>query len=687
MDFLIRDIRLTEEREHILKYHLTIILLMTKEVVSDLPPAKRKGILLKYDYKRMAAVPLKFLKIISFFPMRFMICGFFIAYVLLGTTYLQTFQNQITVSLFQILHVQAYVDGDTLYVGSLYSSIQFPSLHKLEVLFLIFFLSFAITTASGFQTRLRMLLYGFLCLIALIVTESLIALTMVAIRSTSIEVFVEANMLVMPLVAIAFLEKSLFAGMILPRSSNVKPVLKTSYVVHYLYLAATIVGAALVGYAFLKVFQLSTNYLFLSFAAVSINEIFILKTYLANLIYEVKVPTWTKKTISQPPTGCNNMFVSFLIPAYNEEENMKRCIEGFDKLASKYPGKTEIIVINDGSTDNTRKIASEAILNLKHSSGRVYNIPHSGLVPTLQYGYQKVKGDFIFRADSDGTIQEDALNILLPHFNDPQVASLSGAIIASEEEVWWQKIQTVNASKRILLKRNAELLDSILTNPGSFTIFRKDALVKVGGWIYDLMGEDNELTTRLGRYGYRHEFDPDAIQFGGAPRKWKDLVLQRVRWGMGYYQTVSANSNVLKEFRPLSVQFALGQFTHGIMILYTLFVPYLIAYMITQYTQSSSSLSNLFAFWEGFIIIMLPLQGLKAISVFYFLRKFKKTNLMKYFPLSPIFFWLVQAILGHLPAAEIQLYVANKFKGRIHSSELNQALRQRSKEEVSSVFD
>ena len=66
-------------------------------------------------------------------------------------------------------------------------------------------------------------------------------------------------------------------------------------------------------------------------------------------------------------------------------------------------------------------------------------------------------------------------------------------------------------------KRAQDILYSIITQPGASTSFRRDALIKVGGWRDNIFGEDGEITNRISRYGYRGEFEPSATVYSEHP--------------------------------------------------------------------------------------------------------------------------------------------------------------------------
>ncbi|MDE1829743.1 MAG: hypothetical protein KGI25_05425, partial [Thaumarchaeota archaeon] len=98
-----------------------------------------------------------------------------------------------------------------------------------------------------------------------------------------------------------------------------------------------------------------------------------------------------------------------------------------------------------------------------------------------------------------------------------------------------------------------------------------------------------------------------------------------------------------------------------------------------------STPTDLISFSVGFIAFLALLQGLAIVSTFYFLRKFKKLYLMKYYLHSRFFSWLL-GVFAYLLAAEIHLSVSSRFKGRGHSALLNKELKKRAKEEISAVF-
>jgi cellulose synthase/poly-beta-1,6-N-acetylglucosamine synthase-like glycosyltransferase len=492
--------------------------------------------------------------------------------------------------------------------------------------------------------------------------------------------FLQMSIIFTGIVGSLMIEASLFSTMRLPKRTKVRVVIKRSYLDQYAILFVLLVGAFLLVYFVTTILNLKNDSAVTAYLALNLSTILFFRYYVAYFIYETKTPMWAKAIRFQHPTQYNNnMSLSFLLPAYNEEKHISRCIESIDKAAAKYPGKTEIIVINDGSTDNTRSIASEAVLNLKSASGIVFNIPNSGKGFALQYGLKRITGDVVFRIDTDSAITEYAIARVMNHFKDSLVGSVSGLILPLEEKSWIQKIWNIHYALITFYKRGWELTDSFLVQPGAFSVFRKDALLKVGGWADDILGEDSDIVVRLARAGYKNEYEQYAIALSDIPDNLKDLREQRLRWSMAFYQARATNLDAIKEFNgPLSVMFMLSILEHGLQYASALFTPFLIAEVIVGH-NSINSLIAILGISVGLLTIELVTFGLQSLVNVYFLFKFKKPYIVKYIPMMRLYY-LIYGMFIEPESMEILLSVSSKWKR--HNEKLTGALRKRAKEEI-----
>ena len=92
---------------------------------------------------------------------------------------------------------------------------------------------------------------------------------------------------------------------------------------------------------------------------------------------------------------------SVIIPVYNCEKFIIRCIESFLKQKNK---KMEIIVVDDGSKDNTLKILNEAYSD--NSFVRIFNKKNTGVSDSRNFGIRKARGKYILFSDSDDYVEE-----------------------------------------------------------------------------------------------------------------------------------------------------------------------------------------------------------------------------------------------------------------------------------------
>lgn len=188
------------------------------------------------------------------------------------------------------------------------------------------------------------------------------------------------------------------------------------------------------------------------------------------------------------------MEASVVIPALGEEESIGGCLRAL--RAQGVP--VEIVVVDGGSKDKTVEIAREI-------ADVVIVAPGTNIAEARQIGAEAAKGGIIVTTDADSVPPPGWLEKLLRHFSDPGVVAVGGSVRALNPGV----VQDLYASG-LSSAANAGLF------VGFNSAYRRDALLRSGGYIDVKKGEDWELSTRLRRYG-RLVFDPEAYVFTDVP--------------------------------------------------------------------------------------------------------------------------------------------------------------------------
>jgi cellulose synthase/poly-beta-1,6-N-acetylglucosamine synthase-like glycosyltransferase len=235
-----------------------------------------------------------------------------------------------------------------------------------------------------------------------------------------------------------------------------------------------------------------------------------------------------------PPLSEYHPSVSIVMPAYNEEKWIEETILAADKAAGHYPGKVEIIVGCDGSTDRTLELARGAIGRLQHASGYVVDLPHGGKSNALNGALALARNEIVLRCDADTHISETpGFGEMIRHFADPTVGGVQGALHPYQRTGWTRKLRALEVAwMHYLLRpanmgtRSAEVID------GLFSAFRRKDLVELGGWV-PWNGEDTEMSMRVQRLGYRIRIEFGALAYEDVPENYDELRRQRVRWGRG----------------------------------------------------------------------------------------------------------------------------------------------------------
>lgn len=232
--------------------------------------------------------------------------------------------------------------------------------------------------------------------------------------------------------------------------------------------------------------------------------------------------------------------VSIIVPAFNEEKVIQETVRSLVELT--YWNK-EIIIVDDGSNDNTYKLAKEA--------GEGYNVKvlskvNGGKWSALNKGVQEAQGDIIVCIDADTRLDRDAIQFLVRHFSDKRVAAVAGNVKVGNRDKILTKLQALEYVTSINVQRRGEgYLNKITVIPGPLGAFRKNVLKEVGLYSPDTFAEDADLTLSILKAGYKIKYEPKALGYTQAPHTFKDLAKQRYRWYRGLLQAMKKHKNML----------------------------------------------------------------------------------------------------------------------------------------------
>ena len=270
--------------------------------------------------------------------------------------------------------------------------------------------------------------------------------------------------------------------------------------------------------------------------------------------------------------------VSIIIPAHNEGRYIKNTLENI--LTADYPSPMEVIVVNDGSTDNTREIIQG--MSQKDPRVRILDVNHGGKSNAINQGAEKAKNEILVVLDADSIIKKDALREIVKPLGKENVAAVSGvirAVITRNPLTWFQDFEYVIGSAWRHIYNN---IDSTYILP-VFVAIRKKALLKIGGFGTTMLSEDLDVDLRLRKAGYELTMSKATI-YTKVPLTLTSLVKQRIRWGRGVMQAFRKHRDM--PFNPeygaigfYGIPLQIYWFIHGLFVtpitLYQVFDGYL----------------------------------------------------------------------------------------------------------------
>lgn len=271
--------------------------------------------------------------------------------------------------------------------------------------------------------------------------------------------------------------------------------------------------------------------------------------------------------------------ITFVVPAYNEKKDIIHTVKNMLSLSYRYK---KVIIVNDGSTDNTLELLNSNFFlypvppscpgvletsqirsyyaSRHHPELLVIDKVNGGKADALNAGLNAATSEFVVCADADTLVDDQALNRLIrPFLLHPEtvaahasIGNVNGCVIKDNRivEVKFPKklllgFQVIDFMKGFLVERlGVSWTKGTLVIPGNFGMFRLSSLLEIGGYDRSSIIEDTEVITRLHKYyldrrkPYRITYIPDIVAWTEAPSTIKTLGKQRLRWYKGTTQNL-----------------------------------------------------------------------------------------------------------------------------------------------------
>jgi len=257
-------------------------------------------------------------------------------------------------------------------------------------------------------------------------------------------------------------------------------------------------------------------YLFASFIGVYINVWYLL------LIFEKKPLFFKARKPKKLPK------VSILIPAHNEEAVIGQTLDSI--LNIDYPkGKLDIIVIDNGSTDNTSKIVK------KFSNVKLVKQKKPGKAKALNNGLKFATGKIIGVLDADTLVAKNCLKKTVGYFEDPKVGAVTNFVKVDSKKGLLGKMQNIEYLFSAITKKLVSFLDSMYIVPGTLSLIR-GKLTREIGFSEDTLTEDMDIALSISKKDYKIVNCLDTVAYTNIPKNFKTLTSQRIRWYRGFIQ-------------------------------------------------------------------------------------------------------------------------------------------------------
>ncbi len=354
-----------------------------------------------------------------------------------------------------------------------------------------------------------------------------------------------------------------------------------------------------------------------------------------------------------------NPKVSVVIPAWNEEVGVLKTIKSV--LYNDYKN-TEIIVVNDGSTDRTHELVTKFItdglkekLFTKSTIMYIYQ-ENGGKGKALNKGVESSTGEIILTMDSDSALESNAITNLVKYFVDPKIMSVVGNVKVAKNNTIVGMIQKLEYYFGFYFKRAYSILGAEYIFGGACASFRREVFEKIGMFDVSNKTEDIEMSMRTRSAGFECTYAENVVCYTEGAADIKGLVSQRVRWKKGRFDTFwkykrmffSANENHNSWLSFFILPYAM--LSEVQLLIEPIAISLLITYSIIASDYLSFAIGLLFIFQIYLVTSIFGDKGFKIGKIL----SFPFTWILFYFLVWIEFLSLVKSITMTIAGEEIE---------------------------------
>ena len=237
------------------------------------------------------------------------------------------------------------------------------------------------------------------------------------------------------------------------------------------------------------------------------------------------------------------MKVSILIPCFNEEKSIEKCVLSCLNQSRK---PDQIVVIDDSSTDGTSEILSRYKDRIEVVRTRARTGSKSS---AQQYGLKFIKGDIFITTDGDSVLDKNFIKNILKRFGKSDVMAAAG-YVKSIKYNWLTACRSLEYSVGQNIHKLAQsFMNYLFVVPGAAGAFDAKFFKKNLSFEHDTLTEDLDFTYKIHKLNKEIAFAPDAVAYTQDPPNMKSYINQVRRWYGGGWQNLLKHFDILK--RPV----------------------------------------------------------------------------------------------------------------------------------------